>query len=344
MASSHSRTARAGSVEKFAASAASRSTAARPPSTRLPASGIASTSWTARSKCLDASTNAPAAMAAWPAQTDARSAIGRSSAASAWWATSASRAALGACPVAGGRLEGPGIGQVVAAALARQQAVVDRLLQQGVTERVAVSRRDDQLRIERRPERRLDVQLRRGDHRRDRGLVDADARDRHRLDDDPRVVWQRRDAGEEHLGDARAPRHPARRVERRQQLLGDERVAAGALDELVHEGLLRRPAEDRLGLDGHLVAPEPAELQDLDRRHPRELGDPGQQRVAAMELVAPVREHDRAGPAAAPHEVPDEVERRGVRPVEVLEHDHERPIRGGPLEAASEPRRTRDPG
>ena len=49
---------------------------------------------------------------------------------------------------------------------------------------------------------------------------------------------------------ARAPRHPAGRSQRRQQLLGDERVAAGALDELVHEGLLRRPAEDRLGLDG----------------------------------------------------------------------------------------------
>ena len=141
-----------------------------------------------------------------------------------------------------------------------------------------------------------------------------------------------------------AARHPAGLVEGRQQLLGDERVAAGALDELVDERRLRRPAQDRLGLDGDLVGAEPTELEGLDRRHARELGDPRQQRVAAMELVAAVREHDRAGPAAAPHEVADEVERGRIGPVEVLEHDREGALRGGPLEQRPDRRRTRDPG
>ena len=198
-----------GSVEKLAASAASRARVPRPPSTRLAASGTASTSWTARSRCLEASTKAPADAAARPADTDAsQRQAGRRRRARGGHL----RQPRGARRLSGhdGRLERPGVGHVVAPAFARQQAVVDRLLQQGVTEGVTVARADDQLRVERDRNADSTSKLRHGDHRRDRGLVDADTRDRHGVDDDPSVIGQRGDAGQQHLRHAGAARHPPR--------------------------------------------------------------------------------------------------------------------------------------
>jgi hypothetical protein len=201
-----------------------------------------------------------------------------------------------------------------------------------VAEDVAIARGHDHLGVERRPERRLDIQLGRTDDGRDGGFVDADAPNRHRLDDHARVVGQGCDAGEEHLRHPGAARHPAGLVAGGEQLLGDERVAAGTLHELLHDRRLRRSPQDRLGLGGHLFGSKPVELQDLDGRHAGQLGDPWQQRVPPVELVAAIGEHDRPGPAAAAHQIADEVEGRRVRPVEVLDHDHERALSGGPLE------------
>ena len=47
-----------------------------------------------------------------------------------------------------------------------------------------------------------------------------------------------------------------------------------------------------------------------------------------MQFIGAVREHDRTRPAATPDQVADQVEGRGVRPVEILEDQHERPIGG----------------
>ena len=57
-----------------------------------------------------------------------------------------------------------------------------------------------------------------------------------------------------------------------------------------------------------------------------DLAEPGDQRVASMELIGAVRDDDRTRPAAIPDQVADQVERCGVRPVEIFEDDDERPI------------------
>ena len=77
---------------------------------------------------------------------------------------------------------------------------------------------------------------------------------------------------------------------------------------------------------------EALELDPFDQRHANDLRDPRQERVAAVELVAAVRGNDRPGPAGVPDQIPDEVERRGVGPVEVFEDNHERTSPGGPPE------------
>ena len=51
-----------------------------------------------------------------------------------------------------------------------------------------------------------------------------------------------------------------------------------------------------------------------------------------MELVAAVRGNDRSGPVRVADQVGDQVERRRVGPVKVLERDHQRPRHCGPTE------------
>ena len=74
------------------------------------------------------------------------------------------------------------------------------------------------------------------------------------------------------------------------------------------------------------------QLDPLDRGDAHDLGDPREQRVAPVQLVAAVGDHDRARPAAGPDEVADQVERGGVGPVQVLEHDHQRAFASRSLE------------
>ncbi len=85
-----------------------------------------------------------------------------------------------------------------------------------------------------------------------------------------------------------------------------------------------------LGLD--VRGPQALQLDPLDRWDAHDLGDPREQRVAPVQLVAAVGDHDRARPAAGPDEVADQVERGGVGPVQVLEHDHQRAFASRALE------------
>ena len=129
------------------------------------ASGTASDSSTARSRCFDASTNAPAAIAAVPAATEARSAVARSLAASAWCTTSsgAPRSAADRRLSLDAGLQRPDEPEVIAPPLAGQQVVVHGLLEQRVAEGVArpSSAADQHLGLEGGVDRGLHLALRR---------------------------------------------------------------------------------------------------------------------------------------------------------------------------------------
>ena len=81
----------------------------------------------------------------------------------------------------------------------------------------------------------------------------------------------------------------------------------------------RRPAPPR----------RPVETVEIDPLHERNAGDlrqPRHERVPTMQLIGAIGDDDRARPAATADQVADQVERRRIGPVEILEHDDERPI------------------
>ena len=125
---------------------------------------------------------------------------------------------------------------------------------------------------------------------------------------------------------AQRGRQPAAAVEpRREQLLGEQRVALAARVQALDELAVGRAAEDVLEQVGELVARQARQLDPARARVALELGEQRAQRVAAVQLVGAVgRDHEHAlGPQAAGEE-DEEGARRAVGPVDVLEHERER--------------------
>ena len=86
-----------------------------------------------------------------------------------------------------------------------------------------------------------------------------------------------------------------------------------------------RPAGDRLELARHVRATQRGELDPPHDGLAAELGDEPPQRVAGVELAGPIRQEDGdpLRPQVAGEEL-DQIARRAVGPVDVLEHDRER--------------------
>ena len=126
-------------------------------------------------------------------------------------------------------------------------------------------------------------------------------------------------------------------ADRAQHLLGEERVALRALEDAVGERRVDRLAEDRLELLGDLGARERRELEPLARSARARAKQQRAQRVAAVELLGAVgRDEQHAARAQRAHEEREQVERRAVGPVEVLEDEHERLLRGEPADDAED--------
>jgi hypothetical protein len=126
-------------------------------------------------------------------------------------------------------------------------------------------------------------------------------------------------------------------LHRVEDLLDEERVALGALMDLVHEPRGRRLAQDGLELTRDLRAAEALELDALHRPDALPSGDERAQRMAAVQLVgAEADDHEHAVRVERAHEQGHEVERRAIGPVEVLDHEHERALGGEPLDHADD--------
>ncbi len=120
---------------------------------------------------------------------------------------------------------------------------------------------------------------------------------------------------------------PVRSVAGRdQQLLGEEGVAARPGVDRFDEVGVEVAARDRPELLRRLAPVERDDLQALDAARAIELGEERQERVAPVELVGPVGQHERhADVAQVPDEEADQVACRPVGPVEVLDdEDHRR--------------------
>ena len=115
------------------------------------------------------------------------------------------------------------------------------------------------------------------------------------------------------------------------QLLDEERVALGPVDDGRHLGL----GQGAVGLEhpheaAYVVARERLELEPLDVAQAGPLGDLAAQRVAAVQVVGAVGRHqlDLAREGAGEQEA-EQVEGGPVGPVDVLDDEQQRPVGGG---------------
>ena len=138
-----------------------------------------------------------------------------------------------------------------------------------------------------------------------------------------------------HFGQALDPQHEcvaqalgrgAAAVEaRRQQLLGVQRIALAALEHALDQIRAGRVAENVGERLGQLGAIERRQLDALRALEAIELGQERAQRMAAVKLVAAVgQKHHHALLAKAARQESRERASRAVRPVHVLENQHDR--------------------
>ncbi len=135
---------------------------------------------------------------------------------------------------------------------------------------------------------------------------------RQRLDPDhQRVAEGRRDLGA--LG------------RRREQLLGEERVAVGALEHVPDQRLARLLAEDRDQESAELLARKRSQVDPLDDGSAIELRHERPQGVATMKLVAAVgADEQQPRVVRVANQEGEEVPGRSIGPVQVLDREHDR--------------------
>ena len=120
---------------------------------------------------------------------------------------------------------------------------------------------------------------------------------------------------------------------RRQQLLGEERVALRTGEQLLDQRVVRRRLENRRQLLGELAAAERRQLQRLDRRQPLDLAQELPQRMAAVKLVAAVGgDQQQPLPADVAHQEREKPARGGIGPMQILNHQHDRRFEPGARE------------
>ena len=121
-----------------------------------------------------------------------------------------------------------------------------------------------------------------------------------------------------------------------EQLLDEQRDPLRTFEHELDELAVGALAEDRLDLSRHGRGVEALKLEPLSqpllfpaRRHPPE-------RVRAMQLVRADGEHHQQPLRPAGDEEADEVQRRPVGPLHVLEHDHQRTLVRQPVDHAQD--------
>ena len=215
------------------------------------------------------------------------------------------------------------------APLAGQQVVVHGLGQQGVSEAVGIraALRIDHQDLGRQglTERCLDVGLGRVSHLRKHLGLDGTPRDRSHPEDPLGVLGQGGDAGHQDVAQRRRDDVTWRPGTAREELFDEERVAFGSAFDRLEQVDGRAVSEDGRDLG---VKVDPTEPLDLDPVHPRQtihLRQPRPQRVPTAQLIGPIRaDHGEPLGPRIPGEERQDVTRGAVRPMQVLDHEHDR--------------------
>ena len=246
------------------------------------------------------------------------------------------------------RLERLGEGAMQGASLARQQVVVHDLLDERVAERIALHAvaglDDEEMAADRGAESVEQFVLGQAGDLGEQLVLDATAGDRGHAQDGRCCLRHCGDVSEQDLAERRREaRAGAALAARGQQLLGEERVAVRAAVDIRHELGVGLRAEDRAEQRGDLGAAETGEVDPLDAAPAIQFGEPRQQRVATVELVAAERADEQDGHVPeGPDEVGDGLAGCAVGPVQVLDDQQHRRALGKPLEQAEE--RLEQPG
>ena len=154
------------------------------------------------------------------------------------------------------------------------------------------------------------------------------------------------DSAENALGRIRQPRHAAdedvaERARHGSRIGVDIVVPEPARDDLLgEEGIALRPgvdplddaargpaAQDRRELLTLLGEIERPQVEALDQGIAGDLGQPHQQRMAALDVLGAERGHEHDAPLGeVPSQEAEEIAGRRIAPVQVLEHEHERSV------------------
>ena len=114
-------------------------------------------------------------------------------------------------------------------------------------------------------------------------------------------------------------------ADRAEQLLHEQRDPLRALGDQLEELAVRRLAEDRFDLHGHVLRGEPFELDALDQSLLLPARADPTNGMGAVQLVgADRRQHQQPAVATTRDQQRQQVERPTVGPLEVLEHERQR--------------------
>ena len=239
------------------------------------------------------------------------------------------------------RFEGPRERGMEAHPLARQQVVVNGLLQQRVAEGIPLAARggigDQHLArhgLAERTVQRSRVHVR---CRCQQSRIDTLTGGRCDAQELLSGLRQLGDARQQYLSERLWQLRPIRPAGSREQLLGIERVAPRAHLDRLQEVRIQWMARDGRQLRCRLLPVEGAELEPLDASGAFELGEERQQWVPPVELIRPVREqeHHRRVPDVADQES-EQIACRPVGPVEVVDDEQHGGRRSQPIEQSQQ--------
>jgi len=233
---------------------------------------------------------------------------------------------------AGGEARGRGQGFCVCAVerheLAGEHVVVHRLARQDMAKRIAttvVVHRHEVV-LDGLPQPRRELVVGYVGHLGDQQVLHPVTPGRRHPHHAPPRLGQPLHPVEQHVGQRRG--HVAL-LTQLEDLLDQEGVALRPGEHLGHQRTVGLVAEDAGELLCHGRPVEAVELDAQHLAHALQQGEHRPQRVAPVDLVRAIAQHEQHGCVAQrPGEEHDQVERRPVGPVQVLDHEYERPVCG----------------
>ena len=166
-------------------------------------------------------------------------------------------------------------------------------------------------------------------HHGEQPMADPLTGGRHRLEKAAGLGRHRLDPRQEDVAQSRAKAAGSVVAPGRGQLLDEEGVAFGALEDDVDQAGRRRLAQDAAKLLGHLASGERGELDPLDVGQPLDLGKEPAQGMLALHILGAIGRHQQdAVVAKGPGQEGQQVEGGAVGPMDVLDDQHERLLRG----------------